>query len=248
MKIVALGGGEIGRAGFSVETLEVDQEILRLTGKKRPKLLFIPTASSDSQGYVEDIRKHFGSTLGCAVDVLYLLNGKTNVKSVETQILGSDIVYVGGGNTLKMMKIWRRKGINEILKRAAGEGIILSGVSAGGICWFQYGSSDSWRFKNPKANLIRVTGLNFIPAIFCPHYNSQKDRNIHIKNLLKRTPGTGIAVDTQCAIEIIDGEYRIIAAKKEANAYKLYWKKGQYFEELIQKEGKMQPLSLILEK
>src|SRR3989338_5960150 len=100
MKIVAIGGGEIGRPGYPVETTKIDKEIIALTGKTNPRLLFIPTASSDSELYYETVKKHFGKTLGCKTDVLYLINKDLSKKEIEQTIFGADIIYVGGGNTL----------------------------------------------------------------------------------------------------------------------------------------------------
>mgnify|MGYP002624118273 FL=1 len=248
MKIVALGGGEIGRPGYPVETLEIDKEIVGLAGKKSPKLLFIPTASSDSENYVKVVKKHFGGRLGCQVDALYLLGKKLTEEQIKKKVFGSDIVYVGGGNTLKMMKVWRKVGLDQILKTAGEKGIVLSGNSAGAICWFRHGSSDSRRFTNSEAGLIRVTGLGFIPALFCPHYNAEKDREEDLRQLMKKTPGVGIGMDNCCAIEIVDNRYRIISSKKSANAYKVFWKKGKYNKELIVKKTKFTPLSNLLRK
>ena len=72
-KIIAIGGGEIGRPGYPIETTKIDKEIIKLTGKKNPKLLFIPTASSDSTSYFDTVKKYFGKTLKCEIDVLYLI-------------------------------------------------------------------------------------------------------------------------------------------------------------------------------
>jgi len=104
-KIIAIGGGEIGRPGYPVETTKIDKEIINLTGKKNHRLLFVPTASADSELYFETVKKHFGKTLGCKTDVLYLINNDLSKKEIEQKIFGSDIIYVGGGNTLKMMKV-----------------------------------------------------------------------------------------------------------------------------------------------
>src|SRR3989338_3503001 len=138
-KIIAIGGGEIGRPGYPVETTKIDREIIRLTGKKSPKLLFLPTASSDDSGYAKVVEKHFGKRLGCRVDVLYLIGTKTAAREIEKRVLQSDIIYVGGGNTLKMLKIWRKRGVDRALEKAYKKGIVLSGVSAGSICWFDSG-------------------------------------------------------------------------------------------------------------
>ncbi|MEK7354130.1 MAG: Type 1 glutamine amidotransferase-like domain-containing protein, partial [Chloroflexota bacterium] len=168
-KIVAIGGGEIGRPGHPIETTEIDEEIIRLSGKSKPRLLFIPTAGSDSETYYEAVRNHFGG-MSCKVDVLYMLANKPSKKEIEDKIFSSDIIYVGGGNTLKMMIAWRKLGVDVILAEAYRRDIVLSGVSAGAICWFRYGSSDSRKFANPDAGLIKISGLNFINALCCPHY------------------------------------------------------------------------------
>ncbi|MEI7463349.1 MAG: peptidase E [Candidatus Taylorbacteria bacterium] len=248
MKIVAIGGGEIGRPGFPVETTKIDKEIIRLTGKSKPKLLFIPTASSDSEGYARVVEKHFDTNLGCKVDTLYLLKQKPSRKEIEDKILNADMIYVGGGNTLKMMNVWRKYGVDKLLVKAGEKGAVLSGVSAGAICWFRSGSSDSRRFTDPKADLIKVRGLNLVPALFCPHYDFEKDRKPDLKRLMKKTSGVAIAVDNCCAIEIIDDTYRIISSKKTTNAYRVYWKKGKIYAEVIEKSKALLPLKELLKK
>ncbi|MSU44972.1 peptidase E [Candidatus Nomurabacteria bacterium] len=248
MKILAIGGGEIGRPGFKIETVKIDKEIIRLSGKTKPKVLFIPTASSDSEGYISVVQKYYGQKLGCQVESLLLLNNKISNREIERKVFNSDVLYVGGGNTLKMMNVWRKRGLDKIIKKAVTKGIVLSGVSAGAICWFKYGSSDSRRFHNPKADLIRVSGLGFVNALFCPHYDVEKDRKPDLKKLMKKTPGIAIAVDNCCAIEVVDKNYRIVSSKNTANAYKIYWKDGKYIEQTIKKDKKFQPLETLLQK
>lgn len=248
MKIIALGGGEIGRPGFPIETTAIDKEIIALSGKKNPKILFIPTASSDSSGYVSVVHEHFSKRLGCLVDELYLLHKNVNAREIKEKIFGTDIVYVGGGNTLKMMNTWKRLGVGNLLQEAGKKGVILSGVSAGAICWFTYGSSDSRKFTNPAADLIRVHGLGLVQALLCPHYDVEVERKADVKKLMKRTPGVAIALDNCCAIEIIDEMYRIIDSKKTAHAYKIYWKHGVYVEEIIQKKTEYLNISTLLRK
>jgi dipeptidase E len=248
MKIIAIGGGEIGRPGFPVETTEIDKEILALTGKKNPKLLFIPTASSDSEGYVNVVHEHFCGRLGCKVDELLLLNQKVTTLEIKEKIFSTDIVYVGGGNTLKMMNTWKRYGLDKMLCEAGERGIILSGISAGAICWFRYGSSDSRRFTHPNADLIRVSGMNIIPALFCPHYDVEIERKSDVKKLMRKTPGVALAVDNCSAIEIIDNTYRILNSKNSSHAYKVYWKNGEYKEEMIQKTSTFEKLYPLIHK
>lgn len=247
-KIIAIGGGEIGSPGYPVETTPIDKEIIKLTGKKNPKLLFIPTASSDSKDYVRTIEKHFGKRLGCKIDILYLLKNELSKKEIGDKILKSDIIYVGGGNTLKMMRIWRKTGVDKILIKAYRKGVVMSGLSAGSICWFKYGNSDSRKFTNPNANLIKVKGLGLINALHCPHYDLETYRKADLKKMMRKTPGVAIAIDNCCALEIIDDKYRIIASKKTANAYKIYWKANKYYKELVQKENDLKPLRSLLSK
>ncbi len=247
-KIVAIGGGEIGRPGYSIETAQIDKEIIRLTEKKNPKLLFIPTASSDSELYYEVVKKYFGKKLGCKTDILYLIKEKFSNKEIKNKILKSDIVYVGGGNTLKMMKIWKKNGVDKTLKQAYEKGKVLSGLSAGSICWFKYGYSDSRRFTNSKANHIKVSGLGLINALHCPHYHVEKSRKDGLKKIMRKTPCVAIAIDNCCAIEVIDDKYRIISSKSKANAYKVFWKENKYHEEVIKKEKKLMPLKNLLKK
>lgn len=245
--IIAIGGGEIGRPGFPIETTQIDKEIIKLTGNKNPKLLFIPTASSDSESYYETVKKYFGKKLGCKTDVLYLIKEKLSKKEIEEKILTSDIVYVGGGNTLKMMKVWRKNVVDKILKQAHEKGIILSGLSAGAICWFRWGNSDSRRFIDPKADSIKVSGLGLVNALFCPHYLKEK-RRADLKKMMKKTSGVAIAIDNCCAIEVIDDKYRIIDSKPKANAYKVYWRGNKYYEEIIKKEKEFKLLKDLLTK
>ncbi|MBA4319792.1 MAG: peptidase E [Flavobacterium sp.] len=247
-KIVTIGGGEIGRPGYPIETTKIDKEIIRLTGKKSPTVLFIPTASSDSKDYYETVKKHFGKRLGCKTDVLWLLKEKLSRKLIEEKIMSVDIVYVGGGNTQKMLRVWKSYGVDKILKKAWEQGIIMSGLSAGSICWFQGGTSDSRKFNDPDADLIKVTGLGFISALHSPHHDVEKDRRPGLKKIMKKTSGVAIAIDNCCAVEFIGETYRVISSKSEAKAYKAYWKAGQYHEEVLPKTVEFRPLSSLLAK
>jgi len=243
-KIVAIGGGEIK----DLETLKIDKEIIKLTGKKKPKALFIPTASSDAEDYWEIFQKVYGKRLGCKTNVLYLLKKNLTKKQIKDKILNSDLVYVGGGNTLKMMNLWRRLGVDKLLKTAYNKGIILSGISAGSICWFKYGHTDSMSFYNPKKwSYIRVKGLGFIDAIHCPHYSTEK-REWHFRKMLRKFGGIGIAMDDNCAIEFIGDKYKVINSKKRSKVYKVFKRKGKIITEIIQIKKELTPISELLKK
>ena len=248
-KIVAIGGGEIGRPGYPVETTAIDKEIIKLTGKKNPKLLFIPTASSDSLGYVEVVKKHFGKNLGCKVDVLMLLDGHASKKEISLKIMDADIIYVGGGNTLLMMKTWRKFGVDEILRQAYDKGTVMAGVSAGSICWFRDGLSDSVKqFKDHDADYMKVKGLGFIKALHSPHYDFEKERPKALKAMMAKTSGVAIALENCAALEVIDDDYRVIISRPSAKAYAIFWKKGAYHKIEIRPSGEYRPLAELLKK
>ena len=243
-KIVAIGGGEVRKR----ETLSIDKEIIRLSGKKHPKLLFIPTASSDAEGYWETIKKYFGS-LGCRTDVLFLVRKKPSPKETKRKILSADIIYVGGGNTLKMMRLWRRLGVTKPLEIARGKGTVLCGVSAGSICWFDSGHSDSMSFYSPKRwRYIKVKGLGFIKGIHCPHYDSATlgmKRNKKFQEMMRKMGGLGIALDNNCALEMVGDSYRILASKKSAGAYKVFKQKNRVISQPILRTSEFLPLDTL---
>ena len=228
-KIIALGGGEIGRPKSDgthepVETTAIDKEIIRLTGKTNPKLLFIPTASHDSEGYVKVVQEHFGERLGCKVFPLYLLEKCST--SIEKEIMTSDIIYVGGGDTAFMLETWKNLGVDKILRKAYNGGTVLSGISAGAICWFKYGSSDTLKFQdNNNSNLVRVEGLGLINATLSPHHIREPHRKEGLIKIMKNTPGVGIALDDCSAVEIIGDKYRFITSDNKATVSIVY-KKG----------------------
>lgn len=241
--IVAIGGGET----FD-ENLPINKKIVELSKKKNPRLLFIPTASGDPIPYFDKLNEHF-SKLNCVCDVLYLIREKPIKKLIQEKILSADIIYVGGGNTFRMMKIWKKTGVDELLKKAYQNGTVMCGLSAGSICWFKYGNSDSRKFKNPNSDLIKVSGLGLIDALHCPHYDVEKNRKPDLKRMMNKTSRVvGIAIDNCCAIEIVDDMYRIIDSKKTANAYKVYWKQGKFIEEKIKKDEKYKKLNELISK
>lgn len=227
-KIVAIGDGDFTK----YQTLSIDKEIVTFSGKQQPKMLFIPTASSDNAQYTQKILKHY-QNLGCIVDSLPLCKQQINPNDLSSKILSADIIYVGGGNTLKMMTLWRRLGVDKLLEQARKQRTVLCGVSAGSICWFNFGNSDSRKDKNPQADYIKVTALGFIDAFHCPHYDSESDRKASLKKMMKKHSGVAIALEDCAALQVFGDTYRIITSNDTARAYKVYWKNGLFFEEAI---------------
>ena len=270
-KIIAIGGGSIGFGAAKAEVTLISREIIRLSGKSHPRLLFIPTASSDDKAYVRAVQAHFGRKLGCQVEVLYLLGGNLNLppsrkdaknvigqrtekrqtpsfKDIQEKINWADIIYVGGGNTLMMMNRWKRLGVDRLIRRVRETGKVLCGSSAGALCWFRQGNSDSRKYYDPKADLIKVTGLGFLPALGCPHYNVEKDRKPQLKAMMRKTSGTAIAMDNCAALEVVGDRCRALTAKPNAGTYKVYWKAGRYHEVRLRPQEGWVPLTGFLTK
>ncbi|MDQ0362371.1 Type 1 glutamine amidotransferase-like domain-containing protein [Breznakia pachnodae] len=234
-RIIAIGGGENGRQGYPYETAEIDQEIVRLCEKENPKLLFIGTASNDDSNYFHSMSKVF-KKLGCIVNNLSLTINNYTEDDIYKIITQSDIVYVGGGNPKRLLELWNEKKIVKILDDASENGLILSGLSAGSLCWFSYCNSDSLKFNNENIESIKQDGLGFIDAVNCPHYDNKDNRKNELKAMMKHLPDkVAIALDNCSAIEIIGDKYRIITSKTTANAYRTYWLNNVYYEEIIPK-------------
>lgn len=239
---------EDGDGFYPVETTLIDKEIIKLTGKVNPSLLFVSTASYDSSDYYSVVKKHFLKLGCCEVNVLNLSDKALTKTQIENLILSHDAIYVGGGNTLRMMTIWKKAGVDKTLKQAFQKGIVLSGLSAGSICWFSFGSSDSRKFTSGSDKLIKVSGLGFIDALHCPHHDAEPGRQNDLKRMMKTTSKVAIALDNCTALEVIDNKYRIIASKPAAKAWKAYWKRGKYILEEIDINTKLVSLSSLLNK
>ena len=243
-KIVAIGGGELN----TLETADIDKRIVELTGKVRPKALFIPTASGDAVGYAETFEVCYGERFGCQTRILNLIQNPPTFEKMSALVLDSDLIYVGGGNTYRMMKTWRRFGLDTVLAEAASRGIVLSGLSAGAICWFRYGCSDSRSFSSGvEWDYIRVGGLGFINAVYCPHYHSEKREDAFSKMIEKRG-GIGIACDNNAAIEIVGNCYRVLTSTPDAKAYKLFKRNGRAIVSELLRDSEYTPLDNLLKR
>jgi len=127
---------------------------------------------------------------------------------------------------------------------------VLAGISAGAICWFESGHSDSMSFHTPKQwNYINVKGLGLVQGIHCPHYSGRTrgvPRRKHFREMIRRTGGIGIAIENNCALEFIDGQlYKVLRSKDYARAYRLYKTGGQIFTEQIRQQEQLAPIELL---
>ena len=219
-KLVAIGGGKIPKWSFTTkddkeieyETKEIDQEIVRLSGKVKPRFLFIGTASRDNETYYEAIKEIYEG-LGAVVQQLSLeeFNEMHETKEefinrIREIILSADIIYIGGGNTAKMMRIFKRSKVNEYLKLAYERGIILTGLSAGAMAYFTNGYSDSNRSTNPEASLTLVKCLNIITYCFCPHYNEEERKSFD--EFVANKHFNGLALEDNTALVYIDDQIK----------------------------------------
>lgn len=249
-RIIAIGGGRIRVTGRQKpQTLAIDAAIVQATGKRRPKTLFIPTASLDDADYCEAFRRLYGTRLGCRVDTLLLYGARPSKKILREKILAADLIYVGGGNTLRMMKLWRDLGVDRYLDQARRHGAVQVGLSAGAICWFRYGNSDSRNYSNPgDKTLVRVRGLDYIKALCCPHYDAEPHRQPALKQMMRNTAGVAIALDNCAAVDIASDRYRILTSRPGAKAWRIYWSAGRYYKERLGNDNDWHALPQLLDK
>jgi dipeptidase E len=241
--MVEIDGGEIRTRG----TASIDREIVRLARKRDPGLPFIPTASSDSDRYWKRVQEYFGKFLKCKPDVLFLTKEQPSREQIRRKISSADIIYVGGGNTLLLMRRWRGLGVDKLLKEAYENGTVLAGISAGSIRWFESGHSDSMSFYNPrKWKYINVKGLGLLEGIHCPHFNSMTrgiPRRTHLHDMIRKTGGMGIAIENNCAIEFVDRRfYKVLSSKSHANAYRVQTIRGRVVPERIHQQKQLAPI------
>jgi dipeptidase E len=208
-QIIALGGG-----GFSMESTPLlDDYILRTSGKDKPRICFIPTACGDADSYVIKFYRRF-SPIGCQATDLQLF--RRQVVDLEDYACSQDIIYVGGGNTANMLAVWREHGFDKALNAALLSGTILTGLSAGSICWFQHGITDSFGELKP------LDGLGFLPGSNCPHYDGESERRpAYHKAISDGMPG-GYAADDGVALHFINGNlHNAVSSKLDAKGYRI---------------------------
>lgn len=206
------------------------KEIIKLTGKERPKICFLPTASGDSERSI--IRWYelvHDLSVEPSVQRVWISSYDQKV-SFEKTLLSMDAIVVGGGNTLNMMAIWKAQGIDKVLKKALERGIILAGGSAGSLCWFENGTTDSRPIE-----LSVVEGLGFLPFSHCPHYDSEKYRRpLYHKNIENGIFKPGYAMDNNAGIIFKNGKpYKIVSIDEKSNCYFVSREDGKTVEEKL---------------
>jgi dipeptidase E len=221
--IVAMGGG-----GFSMEPENplLDLYILNLAAKAKPKVCFIPTASGDSNDYIHRFYKSFHQHQ-CVPGHLSLFKGHT--ADLESFILEQDILYVGGGNTRNLLTLWRDWGVDKFIKKAYERGVILAGISAGSICWFEEGVTDSI-----PGRLSSLNCLGFLSGSNCPHYDGESDRRPSYHSLIRQNEIlSGIATEDGVAAHFINENlFQFVSSHPDKQAYSVQMIDGEVRETL----------------
>mgnify|MGYP006056820157 FL=1 len=223
--IIAIGGGGFGGSpGQGI----IEQYILNQTRKKRPKICFIPTATGDNEAYKVNFYSTF-TKLNCEPTHLDFFKRTPDLKKL---ILNQDVIFVGGGNTKSMLAVWKEWKLDRILKVAYRNGIVMSGVSAGAICWFQNGITDSW-----ASELKIMPCLNFMRGTCCPHYDEEPERKPFVKNLLDRKKVKKIyAVDGGVALHIKNEEnFKSVVFRKTKSSYAVSLERKNLIEKSFRK-------------
>ena len=216
MPIVAIGGGELGDG----ETLAIDQFIVSHSSKPQPKALFLPTASGDAPGYIDTFERVYGQKLKCDTQSLSL-SRSPSPETIADAIQWADLIYVGGGNTRRMIASWREHGVDRLLHQAWEQHKMLCGLSAGAICWFESGFSDSDSFETDgEWSFTRVEGLGFVPGLFCPHLDVEH-RALPLLNHLERHPESALAATNQAAVVVADGQMSVLCSQPDAGVYRI---------------------------
>ncbi|MGZ3872206.1 MAG: Type 1 glutamine amidotransferase-like domain-containing protein [Mucilaginibacter sp.] len=205
--------------------------LIGLTGKEKPKICFMPTASGDNAAY---INYWLESAKKLPIDPYVqrvFIESSSQKMSFEESLLGMDAILVPGGNTLDMMALWKVHGIDKVLKKAWEKGIVLTGSSAGAICWFHEGLSDS----RPKA-LSKVECLGFLKGSISPHYHSSKDRaTIYQQMILAGQIKPGYGLDENAGLYFENETIaKVLAGDAKSKVYKLSVEGGNIAERVLE--------------
>ena len=216
--VVPIGGGKFcdGLAQF----------LVGLTGKERPRVLYIGTASAEDAEAALRVYHRIGDV----AQVSRLEFFPWPPEDLRATVLEQDLIFVGGGNTANMLAIWGIHGVDLLLRDALESGIVLSGSSAGGICWFEHGVTDSF---GPQ--LEPMGCLGFLPGSFCPHWDDEEHRRPRYHELLKDGFPAGYAADAGVALHFVDGELReAVACDEGSAAFRLELRDGEVVETPIE--------------
>jgi dipeptidase E len=204
-----------------------------LTGKPRPKICYLPTASADSpSGIISWYRTCAPLNVEASVQESFIASARQS-RSWEEVFLSVDAIVASGGNTLNQQAIWKAQGIDAVLRQAWDRGIVLGGASAGSLCWFEEGTTDS----RPKA-LSTVQCLGFLKGSHSPHYDAERDRRpLYQKLIGSGQMKPGYACDNDAGIYFEDNTVkRVVSTRPEAKVYYVSVVDGKVVEKVIEPE------------
>ena len=188
---------------------------LSLSDKEKPKICFLATASGDAEGYIDRFYESY-KTLYCEASHFSVF--KPHTTDVESFLLEQDIIHVGGGNTLNLLCLWKEWELDRIFKKGLKQGLILSGMSAGMICWFEEGTTDS-----KGIGLEPITALGFLKGSACPHYDGEPLRRPHFKQSInEKVIKPGLALDDGAGALFENGALsKVVSSRPNAKAYQV---------------------------
>ncbi|MBO6776412.1 MAG: peptidase E [Marinibacterium sp.] len=208
MKIIAIGGG-----GFTHETFpELDDFCLQQTGRRRPRIAYIGTASRDNATKIARFKSRFADVSEAQIHLPMSLTATDLARRLDD----FDLIYVGGGNTEAMVNTWRANEWDRVLGDACRSGVALAGVSAGAVCWF-----DAFLFSSGQGPMRPLDGLGLIPMGACPHYSTETDRRAALhKAVAAGDMPTTLAIDDGVAVAFDNAHpVAICSAVPGAGAY-----------------------------
>ena len=219
-QIIAIGGGGFGR---NPQQHLIEQYILDQATSDRPNILFIPTATGELDSYIVNFYKVF-SKLQCNPNHLSFFKRTPDLQKLISE---QDVIFVGGGNTKSMLAVWREWQLDEHLRDAYNKGVVMSGVSAGAICWFHQGITDSW-----ESELKVMPCLEFVDGVCCPHYDEEPERRPATKKLLTNNVHQEIiGIEGGCALHIQDGNtFKAVRFSENKNSYRVIAKDNKIVE------------------
>jgi len=198
-RIIAIGGGEIKAR----ETLEIDcylaEEAKKSAGDRRAMALFIPTASHDCMPYYNTFHKIYTGIFGLKTDVALTVRGAFDMEKMRQKFLNADLIYVGGGNTVYMIEQWKNCGLLPLIQDAYERGVLIAGLSAGAICWFE----DMYTDSAVEGDYSMYRGLGWIKEKISPHYN---ERMLDFDKIVQYNKYCAWGVENNAALEIVNGE------------------------------------------
>lgn len=227
-RILAIGGG-----GFLMEDAPspIDRYVVQLTGRERPKVCFISTPSGDS---IEMIEKFYTTyeALGCEAGHLAFFRkpfrNSLPLASFSESLFGQDAIFVGGGNTKSALAVWREWGLDQVLITAWHRGILLSGMSAGALCWYEEGLTDSYW----SAGLKPLRCLGLLTGGCCVHYSSEPERRVRLHQEIENGVfGPRIAIDDGAGVLYSRRNVQeVVSWRTGANAYQVIGERGKVVE------------------